>query len=388
MRLSFPSLAGFPLMDCLRLIRSERVGPITFFDLILQFGSPAEALERLSELSARGGRSKPLKPHPVAAAEKELTDTKRHGAFFLKYGEEHYPSLLKQIYDPPPLLAAKGKRADLAAKKCFAIVGSRNASMNGGVLAKRIAEDLGKNGITIASGLARGIDAQAHEGALATGTIGVIAGGIDTRYPPENTRLYDRMAEEGLILSEQPFGNEPYARAFPSRNRIIAGMSHGVLVVEATHKSGSLHTARMALQESRDVFAVPGSPLDPRCQGTNALLKQGAILTETAQDMLEHLSFDRDAMSDSADASFAAPTASFGETELSEARKALLSGLSAVPLNLDAVITRLQLPAGIVMRVVLELELAGKLDRHAGGKISLNLSDPAALPLFPEQETA
>ncbi|MBN8531267.1 MAG: DNA-processing protein DprA [Alphaproteobacteria bacterium] len=384
MRLSPPSLAGFPLIDCLRLIRSERVGPVTFFDLILQFGSPAEALERLPELSAKGGRAKPLKAYPLAGAEKELEQTRRHGAFFLKFGEDAYPPLLRQIYDPPPLLAARGKRPDLTAGKCFAIVGSRNASMNGGVLAKRIAEDLGKSGVVIASGLARGIDTQAHEGALSTGTIGVIAGGIDTIYPPENAHLFARMAEDGLILTEQPFGNEPYARAFPSRNRIIAGMSHGVLVVEATHKSGSLHTARMALQESRDVFAVPGSPLDPRCQGTNALLKQGAILTETAQDVLDHLSFERDLLSDSARQGFAAPAAAYGESELSEARKAVLQALSAVPVHQDALITRLQLPAGIVMRVVLELELAGRLDRHAGGKISLNLTSETPLPLFLE----
>jgi len=282
------SLAEFPLIDCLRLIRSENVGPVTFYKLLERFGSPAEALERLPELARKGGLRRDIQIAPLEKIEKEITLTEKFGARFLRLGEADYPALLKYIHAAPPVLIMRG-HAHLwqENKPCIGMVGSRNASAAGCNLTKKLARECGEQGLTVVSGLARGIDSNAHQGALATGTVGVIAGGIDNIYPPENKLLFDALAEQGAILCENAFGTTPQAKNFPARNRIIAGMCSGLLVVEAAPKSGSLITARYALEQNREVMAIPGSPMDPRSAGANGLIKDGATLIQSVQDILE-----------------------------------------------------------------------------------------------------
>jgi len=274
-------------LDWLRLMRTERVGPITFFQLLRRFGSAAAALEALPGLAQRGGR-KTIRICSAATAQAELERLATIGARVLGRFEPGYPETLAALDEAPPLLTVRG-RADLLSGRIVAIVGARNASANGVRLARQLAADLGNAGLIVVSGLARGVDAAAHRGALASGTIGVMAGGIDVVYPAENTGLYDEIVAGGLVVSEMPPGLEPQARHFPQRNRIVSGLATGVIVVEAAMKSGSLITARLALNQGREVFAVPGSPLDPRARGSNDLLRNGATLTETAEDVLRSL---------------------------------------------------------------------------------------------------
>ncbi len=272
-------------LDWLRLIRSENIGPITFWQLLDRFGSAARALEALPDLAKRGGRAKPVR---IMSEAKAVEEWERHdalGARLLALGDPDYPQALAAAHPPPPLLSVRS-RTELFARPAIAIVGARNASALGRRLADTLARDLGEEGITIVSGLARGIDRAAHEGALHSGTAAVLAGGIDHVYPPEHEDLAAAIAERGLLISEMPFGFSPQARHFPRRNRIVSGLSLGVVVVEAATRSGSLITARMALEQGREVFAVPGSPLDPRARGSNSLLRQGAVLTECAEDVL------------------------------------------------------------------------------------------------------
>ncbi|MGB1540392.1 MAG: DNA-processing protein DprA, partial [Rickettsiales bacterium] len=285
----YPNLASESHVDVLRLIRSENIGPVTFFKLVSHFGSVSKALEQAADMSMRGGRKKPIKIASKSDAERELEQAGKHGATLLVYGDAYYPKMLQTIHDPPPLLMVMGNPALLNRSMNIGVVGARNASANACRFTSKLAQDLGKENVTVVSGLARGIDGSAHQGALSSGTVGVIAGGIDTVYPPEHKDLYAKMREEGVILSEQPFGSVPQPRNFPARNRIISGMSHGIVVVEASLKSGSLITARMATDQNREVFAVPGSPLDPRCKGTNQLLREGCALVESADDVLSHL---------------------------------------------------------------------------------------------------
>ena len=275
-------------LDWLRLIRSENVGPITFYQLLARFGSAEAALAALPEVARRGGRSRPLAIGSRAAAERELAALAQAGGRLLAWGEPEYPQALAAVDDAPPLISVKGS-THLLARRAVAVVGARNASANGRRFARDIALQLGQNGLLVVSGLARGIDAAAHVGALPTGTAAVLAGGIDKVYPEENRALHDEIAERGVLLAELPVGTEPQARHFPRRNRIISGASLGVLVVEAATRSGSLITARFALEQGREVFAVPGSPLDPRCHGTNDLIRNGATLVEGAGDILREL---------------------------------------------------------------------------------------------------
>lgn len=373
------------IIDILRLIRSENVGPVTFHTLVQRYGSPLKALEMLPHLSTKGGRKRALHPCRTDAAERELAAAERLGARLLVYGAPEYPSLLLHTYDPPPVLYALGDMARLNAQECLAIVGTRNASTNACRLTEMLARDLGAEDICIVSGLARGIDTRAHQGALTTGTVAVIAGGIDTRYPPENTHLYEKIIAQGVLLSEHPPGAEPLARHFPARNRIIAGMSRGVIVVEASVRSGSLVTARFAVQEGREVFAVPGFPLDPRCKGTNKLLREGATLIENAGDVLTAL------------ASQTEPRRQLGEPFLDyhsealqaldepeeTAQDALLACLSATPMPLDTLAAASGLPLPAVMAQLLTLELAGEIERHPGGRVSLAFQrDPAIATAF------
>jgi len=344
-------------LDWLRLIRSENVGPVTFYQLLARFGSAAAALDALPDIARRGGRRNPLAVCTKAAAEREMAAVARAGARLVAWGEPDYPAALAAVDDAPPLLSLRGESAFLQ-RPALAVVGARNASANG----RRFAR-------VVASGLARGIDAAAHQGALPTGTIAVLAGGIDTVYPEENRELQAAIAERGALIAEMPVGTEPQARHFPRRNRIISGLSRGVLVVEAALRSGSLITARFALEQGREVFAVPGSPLDPRCRGGNDLIRRGATLTESADDILAQLA-GQFAVSPAVRApAEATPTASTGE--LTEAMSHVLERLSPAPVPIDELIRQCQIPPAIVTSVLLELELAGRLERQPGQRVAL-----------------
>jgi DNA processing protein len=272
-------------LDRLRLIRSENVGPVTFRDLLEQFGSATDALAALPDLARRGGRKRAIKIATAAKAKQEMSDAHNLGAHLLFVGEPEYPPLLAQSDPPPPVISAIGAH-HLLAQPCLAIVGSRSASAAGLRMAADLSRDLGEAGFVISSGLARGIDAAAHRSTLTTGTIAVVAGGIDIIYPEENRGLYEEIREQGVLVSEMPPGTRPQGRHFPRRNRIIAGLARGVIVVEAALRSGSLITARFALEQNREVMVVPGSPLDPRARGGNRLIKQGAALVENVEDVI------------------------------------------------------------------------------------------------------
>jgi DNA processing protein len=356
-------------LNWLRLMRSERVGPITFFQLLKRFGSAAAALEALPDLARRGGRGATLRVHSVAAAERERADGAKLGARLIGRFEPDYPEALAAIDDAPPLLWVRGKTEWLG-RRTIAVVGARNASANGIRIARQLAADLGNAGLVVASGLARGTDAAAHRGALPTGTIAVMAGGVDVVYPPENVGLYEEIVADGVAVSEMPVGLEPQARHFPQRNRIVSGLSIGVVVVEAALKSGSLITARLALEQGRDVFAVPGSPLDPRARGSNDLLRRGAILTEGAEDVLEAIGQmavpapkPLEARENEAPAT--------ADREVENALPKILEKLGPAPTQVDEIVRQCQLPTAVVHTVLLELELAGRLTRHPGNMVSL-----------------
>ncbi|MEE8545475.1 MAG: DNA-processing protein DprA [Alphaproteobacteria bacterium] len=359
-------------LDWLRLIRSENVGPVTFNQLLRRYGSASAALEALPELARHGGRSRGLKVFPRAAAERELEAVRAAGAELVAIGEPAYPAPLAAIYDPPPLLAVKG-HMHLLKRPAFAIVGTRNASAAGVRFTERIAAELGARGLVIVSGLARGIDAAAHRGALGSGTAAVFAGGIDVVYPTENEALAADIAETGVILAESATGIQPQARHFPRRNRLISGLALGLLVVEAAPRSGSLITARMALEQGREVFAVPGSPLDPRSRGPNGLIRQGATLTENAEDVMAALEgVMRRPLEERERVDFAkAEPAAAPEEELAAARHSVTEKLAPTPVEVDELIRQCQLTAPIVLTVLLELELAGRLERHPGGRVSI-----------------
>ncbi|MEX2628812.1 MAG: DNA-processing protein DprA [Tistlia sp.] len=358
----------------LRLLRSEHVGPVTFRQLIARFGNAAAALEALPELARRGGRRAAPRIASAAEAERELEAVERLGAWTLGLAEPGYPEALAAIDDAPPLLILKGRRA-LLERPAVAVVGARNASTNGRALARSLAGDLAGAGFLVASGLARGIDTAAHEGSLEAGTAAVVAGGPDVFYPPENRALQEAIAERGLLVAEQPPGTEPLARHFPRRNRIISGLSRAVLVVEAALRSGSLITARLALEQGREVGAVPGSPLDPRARGCNLLLRQGAILVEEADDLLRELAGQRaplrpGRLREAPDAP--EPAARDDETHASaRARAAVVECLGPSGVAVDEVLRRCQLSASLVSLILMELELAGRLERQPGGRVAL-----------------
>lgn len=359
-------------LDWLRLIRSENVGPITFYKLLERFGTAAAALEALPELSRRGGRARAVTVCPKATAERELAALDAAGAMLVARGEEAYPPLLAHTEDAPPLLAVLG-HVHLLAKKSVALVGARNASANGQRFAQKLAQDLGNSGLLIVSGMARGIDSAAHTGALGTGTVAVVAGGVDVVYPKENQALYESLCAQGAIVSEIAVGTQPTARHFPRRNRLISGMSRGVVVVEAAPRSGSLITARMAGDQGREVFAVPGSPLDPRAKGANQLLREGAHLVESAADVMEILnSAFRTPISEPQVTDFKGqPLPGKEPGSMEEARRFLSQSLSPSPIGVDEVLRNSPFSAAVVATVLLELELAGRLERHPGNKVSL-----------------
>jgi DNA processing protein len=330
------------------------------------------------KLARRGERSKTVTPATRADAEAELTALQRLGARVVCWGEPAYPSGLAALDDAPPILTVLG-RTELLGSPIVAVVGARNASANGRRFCRDLAAALGQGGIVVVSGLARGIDAAAHLGALETGSVAVVAGGIDVVYPEENRGLHEALAREGAIVAELPLGTEPQARHFPRRNRLISGMALGVVVVEAAARSGSLITARFALEQGRDVFAVPGSPLDPRCRGSNGLLRHGAILTEGAEDVLSQLrpqlahpappprrpSLPPPPVMDWPPARTQAPVADDAALELITER------LGPTPVAVDELVRQCHLSAAAVATLLLELELAGRVERHPGNLVSL-----------------
>lgn len=374
----YPSLASDTLVDVLRLIRTNNVGPVTFFQLIMRYGTAAEALSQLPNLSIRGGRKQALKPFSQSEALAEIERVQAFGARMVRYGEPDYPALLHHVSDAPPLLIIKGDSASYQNHPTVAMVGSRNASANACQFAQKLAREVSAAGIGVVSGLARGIDSFAHKGSLAKGTVGVIAGGIDNIYPPENASLYADILQTGAIISEQPFGQAPFAGAFPSRNRIIAGMSHATLVVEASPKSGSLITARLALDYGRELLAVPGSPLDPRAKGCNQLIKNGAHVVEEAADIVQIVNAGKLQLHlrEMAPSLFSAGNAS--ESDIARAHAILLEKLSPTAFSVDELAEQCNLPAGILQAALMELELAGKVRRVIGGKVALAFSDSGA----------
>jgi DNA processing protein len=355
----------------LRLIRSENIGPVTYFQLIARFGSASAALAAIPDLAARGGGRAP-KLASRASVEREIAEVARLGARYLFLGQGLYPSLLAELETAPPALVAKGDFS-LLDRTGVAVVGARNASAAACRFARHLAQDLGGGGAVVVSGLARGIDSAAHDGSLDTGTIAVVAGGIDIFYPPENEGRQRAIAERGLLVAEQPPGTEPRARHFPYRNRIIAGLAHGTVVVEAAPRSGSLITARCAAEAGREVMAVPGSPLDPRAQGCNQLIREGATLVQNAADVMEAIDPLRLRPFRQPERSYAAEEPSADADDC--ARRTVTRLLNGTPVPVDEVIRQSELPPSTVQTVLLELELAGRLERHAGGKVSL--ADPA-----------
>ncbi len=374
-------LANESLVDVLRLIRSENVGPVTFFNLVRQFGAAKTALDAIPDLAQRGGKRAPVLCYTAKDAEREIEATEKLGARMVRFGEEEYPPLLTQIYDPPPILTVLGFPHVWQKRRTLAIVGSRNASANGYQIAKKLALDAGSRDIAVVSGLARGIDTAAHAGSLASGTVAVMASGINHVYPPENKALYDSITAQGAVVTEQPLGMAPHARSFPGRNRIISGMSQGVVVVEASLKSGSLITARFALDQDREVFAVPGSPMDPRCKGTNGLIKQGATVCESIEDVMAVLGNSMPLfMGEKDGAAYETREPSLPlESELTEARKLVHSKLGYSPVSVDTLLTQCQLTSNLLSLVLLELELAGRLTRHTGHKVSLKAEEAELL---------
>jgi DNA processing protein len=354
----------------IRLLRSPNVGPVSYAQLLRRFGNAQAALDGLPDLGRRGGRT-----YSAASADlidREVAAVRAAGARYLFHDSPDYPALLARIDGAPPILTVRGD-ATLAQRPCVAMVGARNASAAAVKLAREFGSALAEAGFTVASGLARGIDGAAHEGALAAGgasTIGVIASGIDIAYPPQHRALQERIAQEGLLLAEQPPGTEPRGSHFPSRNRIIAGLALGTLVVEAAPKSGSLITARLAGEAGREVMAIPGSPLDARSHGCNQLIREGAVLVQSPADVVELLSgFDGTPGS-----TFREVAADFDylPDDMVQAEPADIAALlTTAPVLVDELIRQSGAGAGAVQMALLELEIAGQLVRHAGGRVSL-----------------
>ncbi len=365
-------------LDWLQLIRSKSVGPITFYKLLERFGSAHEALKALRAKAIKNNQKDPIANR--SNIDLELTRIEKFGATLIAYGEESYPPLLAQIPDAPPLLQVLGN-AKFLKKKTVAIVGARNASANGVNLAKELAQDLGKFGFLIASGLARGIDTAAHQGAIQNGTIAAVAGGLDIIYPPENRSLYEAIIENGALISEMPLGSEPQAKHFPRRNRLVSGLSRGVVVIEASLKSGSMITARLAQEQGRETMAIPGSPLDPRSKGGNALIKQGATLVETAQDIVEALerpydpplkkSEQKNVPTEPSTPLLNIITEKKIPVDAVDARLSVKELLGPSPVYVDDLLRQSQLSPTELNGILLEFELAGQIEWQPGNRVAL-----------------
>ena len=350
----------------LRLARAQNVGPVTFAALINRFETAEKALRELPRLARRGGVAREIAIPNNDDATRELEALERIGGRMIASIEPGFPSGLAALEAPPPVISVLGQ-PEILRRELIGVVGARNASALGRKFASDLSADLGRTDLVVVSGMARGIDTAAHEGALATGTVAVLAGGVDDIYPPENDRLYARILESGAVVSEMPFGQKPQAKHFPRRNRIISGLARGVVVVEAAEGSGSLITANFALEQGREVFAVPGSPLDPRAKGTNRLLREGAVLVESADDVLETLR----PMFGTA---FREPDERVyrwedNPTVSDELRSRLLEllGYSSVPV--DELVRQSEAPLSAVLAALFELELSGRIVRESGTKV-------------------
>jgi DNA processing protein len=366
--ISTPYLTESDRIDRLRLIRSDNVGPRTFNSLIAHFGNARAALERLPDLARRGGAARSGRICSEEQARAEIAAASRIGVSLVAPGEAAYPPRLATLEDAPPLLGVRAV-PDVLIRPMIAIVGSRNASGAGLKFAGQLARDLGDAGFVVISGLARGIDQAAHRATIGSGTVAVLAGGHDRIYPPEHQDLLAALLDQGGAISEMPLGHVPRAHDFPRRNRLISGASLGVVVIEAAHRSGSLITARMAAEQGREVFAVPGSPLDPRAAGTNDLIKQGATLVTEASDVINAVApiMERPIVLEAREGDD--EPLDF-DTDPGE-RERIVALLGPSPVSLDDLIRMSGLSPAIVRTVLLELELAGRLERHGGGLVSL-----------------
>ena len=352
----------------LRLARTENVGPVTFRNLIARYGTASAALDALPRLASRGGGKNFVLPDEGDTA-REMEALAKLGGRLIAACESDYPQGLKALEAPPPVISVLG-HPHLLKKEMIAIVGARNASALARKFADGLSRELGFAGLVVVSGLARGIDTAAHEAALAVGTVAVLAGGVDVIYPPENEKLYAAIKNQGVIVSEMRLGEAPQARHFPRRNRIISGLARGVVVVEAAEKSGSLITAQCALDQGREIFAVPGSPLDPRARGTNGLIRNGATLVQGVEDILEVL---RPILAcgfrEPESGQESVPIAAL-EAEADRIRVAVEEALGPAPVEIDELIRQLRVPAAAMLTVILELELAGRCVRHPGNRVS------------------
>ncbi len=366
------SLSYAERRDWLRLSRSENVGPQTFQALLDTYGDASQALEALPALSAKGGLRRTISIYAQDRAESDIERAEALDARFVAICETDYPPLLRQVDGAPPVICVKGDVSVLQ-PPAIAIVGARNASALGRKLTRRLAGELCDAGFCVVSGMARGIDTAAHQGSVEHATVAVLAGGIDNIYPPENEELYHTIARQGLLVSEHVVGTKPQAQHFPRRNRLVSGMSLGVLVVEAAMRSGSLITSRLALEQNREVFAVPGSPLDPRAEGTNSLIKKGATLVRTVDDILDVLSPIIGNESEQAGARLAdtPPSEPDGaQTPVSHSERGhLLQLVGTAAIDIDDVIRESGMDASAVMTALLELELAGTIERLPQQKV-------------------
>lgn len=363
----------------IRLLRSPNIGPVSYRQLLARFGTAEAAIEALPDLGSRG--KTPYRPAPTARIEQEILGVRNAGARYLFHDQPDYPAMLAELDSAPPIITCRGDLA-LAGEPCVAMVGARNASAAAVKLAREFAAELAQAGFTVVSGLARGIDGACHEGALGSasgGTIGVIASGIDIAYPPQHTELQEQIATEGLLIAEQPPGTEPRGRHFPSRNRIIAGLASGTLVVEAAPKSGSLITARLAGEAGREVMAIPGSPLDTRSLGCNQLIRDGAVLVQTPEDVAELLESFTGAPRSRFNVAEAGADFDYeelrqmqwGEAKVDQSEN-VAKLLTKAPVAVDELIRQSGADAAAVHMALLELELSGELERHAGGLVSLS----------------
>jgi DNA processing protein len=355
--------------DWLRLSRTEHVGPVTFASLIARFGSADAALSELPRMAARGGKKNFVLP-PEEDSKREIEALARLGGRLIASCEPDYPHGLAAL-EPPPVISVLGY-VPLLKREMVAIVGARNASALARKFAFVMAQDLAAANLAVVSGMARGIDAAAHEGALATGTVAVLAGGVDVVYPPENQKLYDAIREQGAVISEMRLGEQPQARHFPRRNRLISGLARGLVVVEAAERSGSLITAQYALEQGREIFAVPGSPLDPRAKGANRLIREGATLTESAEDVLTVITpmLGGDFGEPDGPGFTILPDAAALEAEADRVRGLVEEALGPAPIAVDVLIRLVGAPASAVLTVLLELELAGRCQRLPGNLVS------------------